>query len=227
MVEYIYNLEVLNNSTTGNNSTNTTSNSTNTTRNSTNTARNSTKCEAESVTTNTTSNCTQSVSTRITYKKAFEYVLSDNKTDFYLFAVVECRNENIKLDPPFDHLDLNRQAVGYYAVFLDLAYMGFFLLCIWVMSYLVSVDAERHRNLLFESREFAVEIFNLPKLTDNYTIEQLKADLFVHLENVLKSQPQQIDRLQTSIDSRGYEIMDIQFGMSDYQFLNELVKINR
>lgn len=156
MIEYISNLEILNNSTK------------NETMGKNATAKNQTECAAESITANATSNCTQSVSTVITYKKAFEYVLRDDKTDFYLYAVVECRNEKIKMNYPFDHIDLDRSTVGYFAVLLDLSYMGIFLFCIWVMSYLVSIDAERHRNLLFESREFAIEIFNLPKLTENY-----------------------------------------------------------
>jgi hypothetical protein len=72
------------------------------------------------------------------------------------------------------------------AVFIDLGYMIFFLFCIWTISYLITVDSERHRNQLFETREFGISISNLPKLSQNLTIEQLKADLFIHLQNILK-----------------------------------------
>ena len=37
------------------------------------------------------------VSTYIEYKQAFEYVISDKSTSFYLYAVVECLNDDVEL----------------------------------------------------------------------------------------------------------------------------------
>lgn len=60
-----------------------------------------------------------------------------------------------------------------------------FLISITVLSYIVSIDAENHRNKLFETNEFSVILTNLPKITKDYSLETLKIDLWDHLLKVL------------------------------------------
>jgi hypothetical protein len=49
--------------------------------------------------------------------------------------------------------------------------MTIFLVALWVLKYLVKVDTERHKKLLFETSEFSVFVENLPDLSANYSIE--------------------------------------------------------
>jgi hypothetical protein len=95
--------------------------------------------------------------------------------------------------------------------------MTIFLLSIWTLSYLIKVDSERHRNLLFETREFSVTISNLPRLSQEYTLEQMKYELWEHIQNQISKEPQKIEKLTNSPFS--CEIIDIQFAMSDYKNL--------
>jgi hypothetical protein len=50
----------------------------------------------------------------------------------------------------------------------------------------VRKDSERHKNLLFETKEFAISVRNLPILDHFYSIEQLKAELWEHFTVIIK-----------------------------------------
>ena len=120
----------------------------------------------------TISNCThgnnQSVSTYIEYKQALEYVISDISTSFYLYAVVECSSDVITLGKPFLGSEIKRSSVGNLAVVIDLAIVLMFITTLWATSYLVKVDAERHKKLLYETSEFSITVGNLPRLSPTY-----------------------------------------------------------
>lgn len=96
-------------------------------------------------------NCTSTVTTFIEYKQAYEYVISDQSTSFYLYGTVECSNENIELQGYFEGDKVSRTDVGLMAVIIDLVIMTIFLIGLWMLSYFVKVDSERHKNLLFET----------------------------------------------------------------------------
>lgn len=134
-------------------------------------------------------NCTTTVSTIIEYKQAYEYVISDKSSSFFLYAVVECSNENVELLSPFEGKTIKRKNLGFYAVFTDLLLMTMFLFALWFITYFIKVDSERHRNLLFETSEFSVIVNNLPELNEDYTIEQMKAELWDHITTIIKQQP--------------------------------------
>ena len=116
-------------------------------------------------------NTTSTVSTYIEYEKAYKYALSDNSTSFFLYATVECSNENIALYGPFAGKSITRKDLGIAAVILDIFIMASFLFGLWSISYFVRVDSERHRKLLFETQEFAVQVDNLPTLSDEFAFE--------------------------------------------------------
>ena len=133
-------------------------------------------------------NATATVSTYIEYEKAYKYALSDNSTSFFLYATVECSNENIALYGPFAGKSIERKDLGIAAVILDVFIMASFLFGLWSISYFVKVDSERHRKLLFETQEFAVQVDNLPTLNDVFAFEQMKAELWEHIQTVVKEQ---------------------------------------
>lgn len=60
--------------------------------------------------------------------------------------------------------------------------MFIFLICITVLTYIVNIDAENHRNQLFETYEFSVILTNLPEITKDYSVEQLKVELWEKIE---------------------------------------------
>ena len=75
-------------------------------------------------------------------------------------------------------------------VIFDLVLMVSFLLAIWVIIHYVKNDVQRHRSMLFETKEFAMEFSNLPKLDQNYSIDLLKAELWSHIEKVIWTEEQ-------------------------------------
>ena len=121
------------------------------------------------------------------YEKAYDYVLSDAHVDLNLYALVECRNEMIPLG---DDTSISRKQIGIAAVCIDLFIMMVFLLSIWIITYFVKLDSDRHNNLLFETKEFSVAINYLPTLDKEYTIEQMKTELWDHLLLIITEQPQ-------------------------------------
>jgi len=98
-------------------------------------------------------------------------MLSDESVPYYLYGVVECQNEIISLSEPFNNTTIERKTLGFIAVGTDIFVMTCFLFGIWVITYLVKLDSERHKNLLFETKEFSVVVDNLPTLSEDYTIE--------------------------------------------------------
>jgi hypothetical protein len=67
-----------------------------------------------------------------------------------------------------------------------------FILALWFLQYYVKADTDRHNRLLIETKEFALELWRLPTLTEDYTLHMLKADLWDHIETIIKDEKQQI-----------------------------------
>jgi len=93
-------------------------------------------------------------------------------------------------------LSVARKQIALLAVGIDLCVVFAFLFFLWHITYYVKLEAERHRNLLVETQEFALEFTNLPKVNKDckgkdcgYSIVQLKADLWHHIEAQIKKEP--------------------------------------
>jgi len=67
---------------------------------------------------------------------------------FYVYATYECQNNLIQL---YSDVELRRDTVAILIVLIDFVVMFFFLGYLWTVQYLVKIDSERHRNLLFET----------------------------------------------------------------------------
>jgi hypothetical protein len=50
----------------------------------------------------------------------------------------------------------------------------------------VNIDAENHRNQLFETYEFSIIITNLPEITSEYSVDQLKVELWEKIIKVIE-----------------------------------------
>jgi hypothetical protein len=55
----------------------------------------------------------------------------------------------------------------------------------------------------------------------------LKAELWQHIEEKIRGKPQEILKLIHTPDSQASQIVDIQFAMSNYKFLDQVVKIKK
>lgn len=82
--------------------------------------------------------------------------------------------------------ELKREDLGLIIVSMDLACVLSFLLYLWFITYFVKIDVERHRKQLLETKQFALCFSNLPKLTENYSLEMLRADLWDHIESIIR-----------------------------------------
>ena len=52
----------------------------------------------------------------------------------------------------------------------------------------VKLESERHRDVMLETKEFAVFIKKLPKLTQDFTIDMLKSDLWTKITEVIQKE---------------------------------------
>ena len=93
--------------------------------------------------------------------------------------------------------------------------MFMFFLLLWVAEYLIQFEVNRHNTLLPECKQFAITIENLPKLDQKLTIQNLKAELWQHLINCLE----QVEGNTNEKDLGTPEIVDIQFALEDYSYL--------
>ena len=78
---------------------------------------------------------------------------------------------------------LARRIIG-----IDSVIMYCFLISLTVVAYIVKIDAENHRNQLFETSEFSIIVTNLPKITADFTVDNLKCELWSHLVRVLSEE---------------------------------------
>ena len=77
--------------------------------------------------------------------------------------------------------------------------------------------------MLLNAEDFAVEVQNLPPITEYHSLMELKALLWNHMERVAENQEQCIKNLD-SYDS-GSVVYDINFGMQDYSKMKIMIKI--
>ncbi len=50
------------------------------------------------------------------------------------------------------------------------------------------IDAENHRNKLFETYEFSVIITGLPEINKEFRVEHLKVELWEHIRKIIKKE---------------------------------------
>lgn len=125
---------------------------------------------------------TTTVTSYIEYQETYEWIIANKDEGFFLYTIFECENDVINLRYFLKDKTMERKDLGLLSVITDIIIMTSFLFAIWIISYLVRVDSERHKRLLFETKEFSVIVSNLPKITTIYTVEDLKADLWVHFQ---------------------------------------------
>jgi len=70
--------------------------------------------------------------------------------------------------------------------------MLLFMINLMMTSWLVKIDSERHKKLLFETNEFSISVSHLPSLSPDYTRLQMKAELWDHISTIVKEQPHQV-----------------------------------
>lgn len=102
--------------------------------------------------------------------------------------------------------------------------MFLFLMSIWIADYFIQMDTQRHKQGLLETKQFAVQITKIPKLNDNYDLNLMKADLWNHVVERIKAYDQQF-KDDDEIHTHEQEIIDIQFAMDSYQYLDAVKDI--
>lgn len=106
------------------------------------------------------------------YEKAYNYVINNKDDPFSLYVVTECRNEIIDLEETsFFGKQMSREAIGNIAVCTDILVSFILLISLWIVTFLVNLDAKRHKNLYFETSEFSIGISDLPRLSWSYDLK--------------------------------------------------------
>lgn len=65
---------------------------------------------------------------------------------------------------------ISRETIAIVVVVINIYTMLCFLLSLWFLEYYVKADSDRHNKLLLETKQFALEFWRLPALTEDYTI---------------------------------------------------------
>ena len=78
-----------------------------------------------------------------------------------MYIKVRCQADVIKLS---NGITFKRNQIGIFIVSIDMLCVFVFLLYLQFMYQLIHIDIKRHRNLLIETQDFALEFTNLPKL---------------------------------------------------------------
>lgn len=120
---------------------------------------------------------------------------------------------------------MTRDRLANIIVGADSLIMICFLLALWLIEFLIKIEVARHESFYLESKSFAVQVDNLPKVTSTYTLHCLKAELWTHLTEVIKYHPQQHQKLRGCDFRQAIEIVDIQFAMANYDNLKALKNI--
>jgi len=109
-----------------------------------------------------------------------------------------------------------RDDIGHIIVMVDLICLFVFWCYLQITSILLCNDSDRHRRQFLETKQFAVEIGNLPKLTKEYPLSLLRVELDHHIQS----------KIQTP-DNESNQLVDIQFAMSNYKFLQIVKEIKQ
>jgi hypothetical protein len=88
---------------------------------------------------------------------------------------------------------MERETLAYMVVITDLIILICYLGHVWILHFSIKVDTERHKNLLFETSEFAVIFKKLPVKKNYGSIHELTADFWEHIQSSIQEVDQQID----------------------------------
>jgi hypothetical protein len=129
-----------------------------------------------------------------------------------MFTVVQCKNELVDIrvwgnreeQPQSESESINeqtagfisREAIGLVIVGIDFIMLVYFLMAIWFLQHYVGVEKNKQKKKLLEVREFCLLFSNLPELTNQYSQEMLKAELWAHITSAIKEHPQQIEEMK-------------------------------
>jgi hypothetical protein len=105
------------------------------------------------------------------YQSAYDYVSQQDQKEFLILAIIECGNEDIQLRWPLENQKLNRNTVGIISVSIDLFITFTFLLALFFIQNGVKKDTETYRKQMYETKQFSVVVYNLPKVSMTYSIE--------------------------------------------------------
>lgn len=155
-------------------------------------------------------------------------VHTKNENEFKVYAKILCENNNIVVNntitiPGAD--TMTRDRLANIIVGADSLIMVSFLFALWLIEFLIKIDIARHESFLLESRNFAVQVDGLPKISAAYTLDQLRGELWTHVTEVIKFHPQQVQKLRGCNFRQAIEIVDIQFAMANYDNLEALREI--
>jgi len=109
--------------------------------------------------------------------------MSSTKLDKNLevYIKVKCQAEDIELAKPvFGVKSLSRDQISIIVVIVDFICVLVFVLYIHVISHFVKNDGLGHQNLICAS-DFAIQIGNLPSLSEKLNLVTLKIKLWKHI----------------------------------------------
>ena len=111
----------------------------------------------------------------------------DHEVDVPMLVYARIHCQAVDVDLGF--MKLSRETISIVVVCIDLSCIFAFQVALWFLTSYVKLDSKRHRNLLFETQKFALEIHNLPNLTSKYPLFLLKAELWTHIETTIAGKP--------------------------------------
>ena len=139
-----------------------------------------------------------------------------------IFALLQCQEKELQLWGQ----KIERRTVGILIALMDIVCMLIFILANLFQRRINETTILEFRDSFLETKDFAIEVKNLPSIKDYKNEKALKAMLWQYFEQLVLSQPQQIKQMEKRQKYHG-DIADIFFGMKSYGQLELLVKLNQ
>eukprot|EP00347_Sterkiella_histriomuscorum_P007541 403348527 len=119
-------------------------------------------------------------------------------------------------------VSISRENLGFIVVILDVAIVLSLIISLYILEKYETIEDKEINESLLKAEHFAVVIKKLPPREEFNSIKELKAQLWNHLEQVVKQEPS-IQNDQNIANNQ--KIMNIHFGLSDFSKLKILIQI--
>ena len=101
----------------------------------------------------------------------------------FAFSILLCQSDEIYIT---SDTSITREQLGYFIAITDLITIISLLIFLIFVQRAIKLESKRHRDLMLETKEFSIFVKNLPQITKNFTIEELKSNLWTHITKVIK-----------------------------------------
>ena len=111
-------------------------------------------------------------------------------------------------------------------IILDIIICIAFVVMTGLLDFYIAREGRRLDANHIQLPDFTLTVKNLPEVDEYQTLDQLRAELLMHLREIVKEEPQQIDSMLYENENYPPEdIVNVHFAQKNFQSYNTLIKI--